>query len=382
MSWSLPQVSTAPFCPSEVRGSISIRLKGSPYRKFLTYVGPGLLVVIGYVDPGNWVTDIQRGAAYGYTLLSVIFPSNLIAILLQVLCVRLGIAPRMDLAQLCRHHFSTSVNAVLWLFAEVAIAACELAEILGSALALNLLVKIPLFWGVLITGLDVMIVLLLQGKGVRWLEAIVLGLVANISFCLLIEIGLAKPLWSEVLLGYLPQLDIVRQPDKLYLALGILGAIVMPHNLYLRTALAQTRNWGNTAQSQQEVVRYANWDAIIALSGAFLINSAILILATATFHISGNRDGAEIQDAYRLIAPLLSTTTASILFGLALLVSGQSSALTGTIAGQVVMEGSGKWCIPCWQRRLLTSYPLLCFLGCFLPVMGKLTTPYWLQGLA
>lgn len=276
------------------------------------------------------------------------------AIVLQALCVRVGLVTGKDLAQLCRQSFSHPVNVMLWFFAEIAIIACDLAEILGSALALNLLFHLPLGWGVCVTGLDVMIVLLLQGKGFRWLEAMVLGLVSTIALCFAVEILLAKPDWGAVAQGYLPQLDILQNPEKLYIAISILGATVMPHNLYLHSSIVQTRSWEPTRQNQREVIRFATLDSTLALSAALFINSAILIVAAATFHFSGNQNVAEIQDAYRLLAPLLGTGAASILFGLALLASGQSSTLTGTLAGQIVMEGFLDFRIPCWQRRLLT----------------------------
>lgn len=276
------------------------------------------------------------------------------AIVLQALCVRLGLVTGRDLAQLCRQSFSRPVNLVLWFFAEIAIIACDLAEILGSALALNLLLHLPLVWGVCITGLDVMIVLLLQSKGFRWLEAMVLGLIATIAICFSIEILLAKPNWGAVAQGYLPQIDILQQPEKLYIAISILGATVMPHNLYLHSSIVQTRTWERSPQNQRDAIRYATIDSTLALSAALFINSAILIVAAATFHFSGNQDVGEIQDAYRLLAPLLGTGAASILFGLALLASGQSSTLTGTLAGQIIMEGFLDLRIPCWQQRLLT----------------------------
>ncbi|PZV09096.1 MAG: divalent metal cation transporter, partial [Leptolyngbya sp.] len=314
---------------------------------------PGLLVSVGYMDPGNWATDIEGGAKFGYSLLSVIFLSNLIAILLQTLCVRLGLVTGQDLAQACRTHFSRPVNLMLWLFAEVAIVACDLAEILGSALAFNLLFQLPLIWGVCLTGFDLIVVLLLQGKGFRWLEAIVLGLVSTIALCFLVEILLTKPNWSAVALGYVPQLDILKNPNKLYLAVSILGATVMPHNLYLHSAIVQTRVY-QPALTKKVAVRFATIDSTMALIAALFVNSAILIVAAAAFHGSGNQQVAEIQDAYRLLSPLLGTGAASLLFALALLASGQSSTFTGTIAGQIIMEGFLDWRIPCWLRRLIT----------------------------
>jgi manganese transport protein len=335
--WSLPKIPTPPFCPSEVQGSIPIPVNVSTGRKFLAFVGPGLLVAVGYMDPGNWATDIAGGAQFGYGLLSVIFCSNLIAILLQSLCVRLGLVAEQDLAQACRKHYPPIVNGMLWLLAEVAIVACDLAEVLGSALALNLV-----------------LVLALQGKGVRRLEAIILGLVATIGLCFVIEIFLAKPDWSAVAVGYIPSSGIITNPSQLYLAVSILGATVMPHNLYLHSAIVQTRQWQASLPNLQSAIRYATWDSTLALLGALLINSAILIVAAAAFHFSGNQQVAEIQDAYQLLSPLLGTGLASVLFGLALLASGQSSTFTGTIAGQVILEGFLNLRIPCWLRRVLT----------------------------
>jgi manganese transport protein len=354
LQWSLPKIPTAPFCPSEVQGSVSVPAHASFVRKFLAFVGPGLLVAVGYMDPGNWATDIAGGAQFGYGLLSVIFCSNLIAILLQSLCVRLGLVAEQDLAQACRKYFPKVVNVWLWGLAEVAIIACDLAEVLGSALALNLLFHLPLILGALLTGFDLVVVLALQGKGFRRLEAIILGLVATIGLCFGVEIFLAKPDWSAVAVGYVPTSAIVTNPNQLYLAVSILGATVMPHNLYLHSAIVQTRKWQESLPSLQQAIRFATWDSTLALIGALFVNSAILIVAAATFHFSGNQQVAEIQDAYQLLSPLLGTGLASLLFGLALLASGQSSTFTGTIAGQVILEGFLNWRIPCWIRRVLT----------------------------
>jgi manganese transport protein len=418
LQWRLPKIPTAPFCPAEVEGSVIVP-SGSAWRKFLAFVGPGLLVSVGYMDPGNWATDIAGGAQFGYQLLSVIFLSNLMAILLQSLCVRLGIATDLDLAQACGRYFNRSINLVLWIFAEIAIVACDLAEILGSALALNLLFHLPLAWGVCLTGLDLVVVLLLQGKGFRWLEAIIGGLVLTIALCFAIEIIFSKPDWGMVLRGYVPQTAIVRDRNMLYLAISILGATVMPHNLYLHSAIVKTRRYDPVVMPKAEVIRYATLDSTIALMAALLVNSAILIVAAAAFHFSGNQSVGEIQDAYQLLAPLLGTTAASFLFALALLASGQSSTFTGTIAGQVVMEGFLDWQIPCWLRRLITRalaiipaliglailgeqgvgqllvlsqvvlslqlpfaiFPLVIFTS-NPQIMGKFTSPNWLQRLA
>lgn len=316
--------------------------------------GPGLLVAVGYMDPGNWATDIEGGAKFGYLLLSVIFLSNLMAMLLQSLCVRLGIVTGKDLAQLCRQEFHPALNFALWVFAEIAIIACDLAELLGSALALKLLFHLPLVLGVAITGLDIMLVLLLQGKGFRWLEAMVLGLIATIGLCFLIEIAFSQPNWFAVAQGIVPRAQIIRQPEMLYLAVSIIGATVMPHNLYLHSSIVQTRSWQQSLLNPAQAIGYATLDSTLALVGAFFINASILIVAAATFHYSGNQQVAEIEDAYRLLAPLLGTELASVLFGIALLASGQSSTFTGTLAGQIVMEGFLDWWIPCWLRRLIT----------------------------
>lgn len=417
--WQLPKIPTAPFCPAEVQASVDVPASGSRWRKFLAFVGPGLLVAVGYMDPGNWATDIAGGAQFGYQLLSVIFVSNLMAILLQSLCIRLGIATELDLAQACGRYFNRSLNLVLWLFAEIAIIACDLAEILGSAIALNLLFHLPLGWGVCLTGLDLVVVLLLQGKGFRWLEALIGGLVFTIGLCFAIELVLAKPNWSQVVQGYLPQAAIVQNPNQLYLAVSILGATVMPHNLYLHSAIVKTRRYDAARTPTSEVIRYATLDSTIALTGALLINSAILIVAATVFHFSGNQSVAEIQDAHRLLAPLMGTTIASVVFALALLASGQSSTFTGTIAGQVVMEGFLALKIPCWLRRLITRglaigpaliglailgdqgvgrllvlsqvvlsiqlpfaiFPLILFTN-NPQLMGKFVSPRWLRGLA
>lgn len=370
LHWKLPKIPTAPFCPSEVQGTVIVPKTDGSWRKFLAFLGPGLLVSVGYMDPGNWATDIEGGAKFGYSLLSVIFLSNLMAILLQTLCVRLGLVTGQDLAQACRTHFSRPVNLMLWLFAEIAIVACDLAEILGSALAFNLLFQLPLIWGVCLTGFDLIVVLLLQGKGFRWLEAIILGLVSTIALCFVVEILLAKPDWSAVAQGYLPQLSIVQNPDKLYLAVSILGATVMPHNLYLHSAIVQTRVY-QPSMTKQAAVRFATLDSTIALIAALFVNSAILIVAAAAFYGSGNQQVAEIQDAYRLLSPLLGTGAASLLFALALLASGQSSTFTGTIAGQVIMEGFLDWRIPCWLRRVITRVLAIVPAAIGLAILGE-----------
>jgi manganese transport protein len=312
------------------------------------------MVAVGYMDPGNWATDLAGGARFGYTLLSVILLSNIIAILLQALALKLGIATGRDLAQACRDHYSRPVSFVLWVLCEVAIAACDLAEVIGSAIALNLLFGIPLIWGVCLTAFDVLLILLLQNKGFRWLEAFVIALVATIGVCFAVELLLAGPAMSEVVKGLVPTTEIVTNPIMLYIAIGILGATVMPHNLYLHSSIVQTRKVLPDAESKREAIRFATLDSTLALLFAFFINAAILILASASFHNSGHQEVADIGDAYRLLTPLLGTTAASTLFAIALLASGQNSTITGTLAGQIVMEGFLNIRLPAWLRRLIT----------------------------
>ena len=324
------------------------------WRKALAFAGPGYMVAVGYMDPGNWATDLAGGARFGYTLLSVILLSNLMAILLQSLSLKLGIVTGRDLAQACRDHYSRPVSFVLWVLCEIAIAACDLAEVIGSAIALNLLFGIPLIWGVCITAVDVLLILLLQHKGFRWLEAFVLVLVATIGVCFGIELVLARPEWGAVAKGLVPTSQIVTNPAMLYIAIGILGATVMPHNLYLHSAIVQTRKVGPDPASKREAIRFATLDSTVALLFAFCINAAILILSAATFHWSGNREVAEIGDAYQLLSPLLGAGIASTLFAVALLASGQNSTITGTLAGQIVMEGFLDIRLPAWLRRLIT----------------------------
>jgi manganese transport protein len=347
-------VSTVNPSLPEVHRSITIPNGKGFWRKMLAYAGPGYLVSVGYMDPGNWATDIAGGAAFGYTLLTVILLSNLMAILLQALCVRLGVATGKDLAQACRDYFPGKVSFCLWVLCEIAIAACDLAELLGSAIALQLLFGIPLIWGVCITALDVLLLLMLQGKGFRYVEALVITLVATIGICFASEIIFSKPDLAGILQGYLPNPEIVRNPEMLYIAIGILGATVMPHNLYLHSAIVQTRAWQPTSKKRWEAIKFGTIDSTVALSFALFINSAILIVAAATFHFSGYQQVAEIQDAYQLLSPLLGVSAASTIFGLALLASGQSSTLTTTLAGQIVMEGFLQFRLPPWLRRLAT----------------------------
>jgi manganese transport protein len=337
---------------AEVYRSVPVSA-ATKWRKILAFAGPGYLVAVGYMDPGNWATDLAGGSRFGYTLLSVILISNLMAVLLQGLASKLGIVTGRDLAQACRDHFSTPVVWALWILCEIAIAACDLAEVIGSAIALNLLFGIALPVGVLITGLDVLLLLYLQNKGVRVLEALVITLVATVGLCFAFELFLARPDIVGVAKGFLPTTDIVSDREKLYIAIGILGATVMPHNLYLHSSIVQTRRYEETADGKREAVRYAFVDSTIALSFALFINAAILILAAASFHTTGNHDVAEIQDAFKLLTPLLGAG-ASTMFALALLASGQNSTLTGTLAGQIVMEGFLNIRIRPWLRRLIT----------------------------
>ncbi|MEA5505151.1 Nramp family divalent metal transporter [Halotia wernerae UHCC 0503] len=338
----------------EVHRSIEIPNGKGFWRKLLAYAGPGYLVSVGYIDPGNWATDIAGGAKFGYTLLTVIMLSNLMAILLQSLCVRLGVATSRDLAQACREYFSPRASFYLWVLCEIAIAASDLAELLGSAIALQLLFNIPLVWGVCITAFDVLVLLFLQGKGFRYVEALVIMLVATVGICFTAEIVFAKPDLGGIFLGYLPKHKILYNPEMLYIAIGILGATVMPHNLYLHSSIVQTRSWQPTTEKRWEAINLGTIDSTVALSLALFINSAILIVSAATFHFSGNQNVAEIQDAYQLLSPLLGVSLASAIFGLALLASGQSSTLTATLAGQVVMEGFLQFRLPSWLRRLAT----------------------------
>ncbi len=338
----------------EVHRTIAVPDGKGFWRKMMAYAGPGYLVSVGYMDPGNWATDIAGGSKFGYILLSVILLSNLMAILLQSLCVRLGVATGRDLAQACRDYFSPRINFGLWVLCEIAIAACDLAELLGSAIALQLLFGIPLVWGVCIMGLDVIVVLLLQSKGFRYIEALVITLVATIAGCFTAEIIFSRPDVGGILMGFVPNHQIVQNLPMLYIAVGILGATVMPHNLYLHSAIVQTRAWQKTPEKKWEAIKFGTIDSTVALSLALFINAAILIVAAATFHFSGNQDVAEIQDAYKLLSPLLGVSAASAVFGFALLASGQSSTLTATMAGQIVMEGFLNLRLPPWLRRLLT----------------------------
>jgi manganese transport protein len=306
------------------------------------------------MDPGNWATDLAGGARYGYALLSVIMISNLMAILLQALAARLGIASGRDLAQACRDSYPKPVVVSLWLVCEIAIAACDLAEVLGAAIALNLLFGLPILWGVLLTALDVLVVLYLQNHGFRYVEALVVGLILAIAGSFAIELWLAQPAMTAVAAGFIPRTAIVRDHEMLYIAISILGATVMPHNLYLHSSIVQTRKYVDTAESKREAIRFATIDSTVALMFALFINGAILVMAAATFHGTGHQDVADISDAYTLLSPLLGTTLASVLFAVALLCSGQNATLTGTLAGQIVMEGFVSIRLRAWLRRLIT----------------------------
>ena len=338
----------------EVHGSIAVPAGASFWRKLLAFAGPGYLVAVGYMDPGNWATDLAGGARYGYTLLSVVMLSNLMAILLQALALRLGIASGRDLAQACRDHYSKPTTIFLWVLCEIAIAACDLAEVIGAAIALNLLVGLPLIWGVCLTALDVLIVLFLQNRGFRYVEALVVSLIVLIAGSFAIELWLARPDPVEVALGFVPTVEILRDPDMLYIAIGILGATVMPHNLYLHSSIVQTRKYLDTLAGKAEAIRFATIDSSVALMSALFINGAILVMAAAAFHGTGHQDVADIGDAYLLLEPLMGTKAASILFAVALLCSGQNATLTGTLAGQIVMEGFINVRLRPWLRRLVT----------------------------
>jgi manganese transport protein len=348
------KVSRSAVSLPEVHGSIAVPDGSSFWRKMLAFAGPGYLVAVGYMDPGNWATDLAGGARYGYTLLSVIMISNFMAILLQALSARLGIASGRDLAQACRDSYSRPVTIALWIICEIAIAACDLAEVIGAAIALNLLFSLPLVWGVALTSLDVLVVLYLQNRGFRYVEALVVGLIVAIAGSFAIEIWLAQPVVSDVARGFIPSPDILRNPEMLYIAIGILGATVMPHNLYLHSSIVQTRKYRDTSEGKREAIRFATIDSTVALMFALFINAAILVIAAATFHGTGHDNVADISDAYQLLSPLLGTGMASALFAIALLCSGQNATLTGTLAGQIVMEGFINLRLRPWLRRLIT----------------------------
>jgi manganese transport protein len=412
---------SAPAAPSlrEVHASIAVPFDAGFWRKLLAFAGPGYLVAVGYMDPGNWATDLAGGARYGYTLLSVILISNLMAILLQALAVRLGIGSGRDLAQACRDSYSKPTTIALWIVCEIAIAACDLAEVIGAAIALNLLFGIPLLWGVLLTAADVFVVLYLQNKGFRYVEALVVALIVVIAASFAIEIWWATPNLTDLAAGFVPRPEIVTNPEMLYIAIGILGATVMPHNLYLHSSIVQTRRYRDTLASKTEAIRFATIDSSVALMSALFINAAILIVSAAVFHGTEYETVADISDAYKLLSPLLGTTAASVLFAVALLCSGQNATLTGTLAGQIVMEGFVNIRLRPWLRRLITRlvaivpavivvvlygergtvallvlsqvilslqlpfavFPLVSFTG-DRRKMGDLVSPYWIRVLA
>jgi manganese transport protein len=335
----------------------SVRVSRSPFywRRLLGFLGPGFLISVGYMDPGNWATDIAGGSRFGYTLLFVIMASNLMAILLQSLSLKLGVATDRDLAQLCRESSNRAVSWTLWILAEIAIAACDLAEVIGSAIALNLLFHIPLLYGVLITGLDVLLILLLQRWGFRYIEALVITLIGTIVALFAVQTFLSRPEFWPVLRNLVvPSPEILRNPAMLYIAIGMLGATVMPHNLYLHSSIVQSRKYIRTAEGKREAIHMANVDSALALTLALFVNAAILVVAAAVFHRSGHFEVAAIEDAYKLLSPLVGAAGASTLFAIALLASGQNSSITGTLAGQVVMEGFVHIRVAPWLRRLIT----------------------------
>jgi manganese transport protein len=339
---------------AEVNASIAVPHGASWARRLFAFAGPGYMVSVGYMDPGNWATDLAGGSKFGYTLLSVILLSNLMAILLQALAARLGIATGRDLAQACRAHYPRPVNLALWFLCELAIIACDLAEVIGTAIALNLLFGIPLIAGALITALDAFLVLLLMHKGFRYLEAFVVALLIVIFVCFGIQVIAAQPAVGELLGGFMPSPEIVRHPEMLYIAIGIIGATVMPHNLYLHSSIVQTRAYERNPEGRREAVKFATIDSTVALMLALFVNAAILVVAAATFHTSGHNEVEEIGQAFQLLSPLLGLGIASTLFAVALLASGLNSTVTATLAGQIVMEGFLQLRMPPWARRLVT----------------------------
>jgi manganese transport protein len=339
---------------AEIFRSVRVPVTGSGIRKLAAFVGPGYLVAVGYMDPGNWATSLAGGSKFGYALLFVALLSNIMAIILQSLCARLGIATGRDLAQACRDAYPKPVAWALWAFAELAICATDLAEVIGTAIGLNLLFGLPLEIGVVLTALDVFLILWLQNLGFRWIEALIISLLGVIAACFAVQIALADPVWSEVIAGFAPTRDIVKNPDMLYLALGIIGATVMPHNLYLHSAIVQTRAYGPSVDEKRQALTYATIDSTVALMFALLINASILILAAASFHATGRTDVAELGDAHSLLMPLLGSAIAPSLFAIALLCCGLNSTVTATLAGQAVMEGFINFRLPPWLRRLVT----------------------------
>ncbi len=341
---------------AEVHRTISVPSGVSFWRKLFAFSGPGFLVAVGYMDPGNWATDIAGGSRFAYQLIFILMLSNLMAILLQTLAARLGIVAERDLAQACREYYSRRTSLALWVLCEIAISACDLAEVIGSAIALNLLFHIPLLWGVCLTALDVLAILYLQHRGFRYLEVIVVALIGTIGICYFLEIIMSRPDFAGIARGFIPAPELLTNRDMLYIAVGILGATVMPHNLYLHSSIVQTRAIERTREGLRTALRFNLFDSALALNLAFLVNTAILVMSAATFHRHGLHQVAEIQDAYRTLSPLLGIPLASFIFALALLCSGQNSTLTGTLAGQVVMEGFLNLRIAPWLRRLLTRF--------------------------
>jgi manganese transport protein len=336
----------------EVWGSIPVH--GVGWRRLFAFLGPGYLVSVGYMDPGNWATSLAGGSKFGYTLLCIALLSNLMAILLQALCARLGFATGRDLAQACRDSFSKPVSFVLWVMAEIAICATDLAEVIGTAIGLNLLFGIPLELGVFITALDVFLILYLQNLGFRWIEAFVVTTLLVIAVCFGVQVAMADPDWRAVIVGFAPTVEIVRNPEMLYLAMGILGATVMPHNLYLHSSIVQTRAVADTLPAKREAIKFATIDSTIALTLALLVNASILILAAATFHKAGQHEVADLAEAQHLLSPLLGSAMAATMFGVALLCCGLNSTVTATLSGQIVMEGFIDVRLPAWARRLAT----------------------------
>ena len=339
---------------SESHSSIPIPASASFLRKLIAFSGPGYLVAVGYMDPGNWATDLAGGAQFGYALLFVILVSNLMAIILQHLALKLGVATGKDLAQACRDTYSKPVRLFLWFMAEIMIIACDLAEVIGSAIALNLLFNIPLAIGVVITAADVLLILMLQKKGFRYLEAFVIALVATITAAFGLEIFLSRPEIIPLVAGFIPDIKVLGNPDALYIALGIIGATVMPHNLFLHSSVVQTRQYSRDSAGKKEAIKFSTIDTVIALVFAFFVNASILIVSASVFHFSGHSDVADIDVAYELLTPLLGTSIASLVFALALLASGQNSTLTGTLTGQIIMEGFLNLKMVAWLRRIIT----------------------------
>ncbi len=348
------QVPRSAFAASFAQGSVAVPKTGPWWRRFFAFVGPGYLIAVGYMDPGNWATDIGGGSAFGYMLLSAVLAASLMAMLLQALSVRLGVAARLDLAQACRAFYPRPVSIGLWMLCEIAIVACDLAELLGTAIALQLLFHLPLLWGVIVTAFDVLLILALQRFGFRKIEAVIIALLMVIAGCFAIELAVAGPDWAKAAVGLIPSQRIITDPKALYLAIGILGATVMPHNLYLHSSLVQTRAVADDDRAKAQAIGLAMLDSSIALFFAFFINAAILMLATATFHRAGRTHVADIAQAYDLLTPLLGAGVASTVFAVALLASGQNSTVTGTLAGQIVLEGFLNLRLPVWLRRLVT----------------------------